>query len=182
MDRYSYADYRQAASVLWGAAGRFAIDEQERLNRRYFAAALPPLPVVIGITAYGRCLGLTRGPEHLTWRTRVPRITLASNLFAEGSARVSDLLLHEMVHAKLILAGLAWQHNSRPWCEEIMRLSPLVADRAILAAPVHPRRIKGQSVRQARDGYLSRAELARWPAVLRGARPPRGEVLPVPTY
>jgi hypothetical protein len=179
---FTYDDYRQAASVLWGAASRFAIDEQRRLNWRYFGGALAPLPVVIGLTAYGRCLGMTRAKEGHQWAASVPRITLASNLFADGTTAVRDTLLHEMVHAKLMLAGLDHAHNGWPWCEEIMRLSPLHLGRSVAAAPVHPRPINGKNVRLAREGYLARKDLATWPDSLRTSPVARGRILRVPMF
>jgi hypothetical protein len=179
---HTYADYRLAASILWGAAGRFAVDEQRRLNRRYFGDALPPLSVVVGLTAYGRCLGLTRPRDRSRWTDQVPRITLASNLFASGTGAVSDTVLHEMVHAKLMLAGQNPQHNATPWCAEICRISPLLdGGRAILAAPVTTRYVNNVSCRPVRPGHLTRADLATWPHSLRRPRR-RGEVLAVASY
>ena len=38
-----------------------AAAEYARLNREHFAGSIPPMPVIIGLTAYGKCIGLTRG-------------------------------------------------------------------------------------------------------------------------
>ena len=137
----SYADYRQAAAWLWGEAGEYAADESARLNREFFAGSIPPLPIVIGLTAYGRCIGLTR--VHVI----PPRITLASELF-NGSLRtqggplmVSDTLIHEMLHAFLMLRGENFDHNQAPWCRMITELSPELAGGEILAAPVGTMRV-----------------------------------------
>src|SRR5262249_53252970 len=32
---YSFSDYRQAAAILWGEAGAWAVDEDQRRNVRY---------------------------------------------------------------------------------------------------------------------------------------------------
>jgi hypothetical protein len=178
---FAWADYREAAVILWGPAGGFAVDEAERLNRAYFDESLPPLPLVVGLTAYGHCIGATR-PDGPWVPDTVPRITLHPMVFRCGTREVGDVVLHELVHVKLILAGLPSKHNTRTWCAEIERLSPLYLARTIQARPVHPRRIKGRSVRQALPGYLSHKELARWP---QSCRPPGGDpgpVLAVPTY
>jgi hypothetical protein len=159
------ADYRRAASVLWGEGGEYCVDEFERLNRDHFAGVLPPLPIVIGITAYGKCIGLTRGGG--SWDESLPRITIASNQFRVGSQKVTEILLHEMIHAKLMLAKQNPDHNDKPWCSEIMRLSREVFGKEILADPVNPRRVDGKVVRKARDGYLTRDEIAKWPDCLR---------------
>ena len=50
-------DYAQAAALLWGEAGEYAAAGYCRLNRGLFGGSLPPLPIVIGLTAYGGCLG-----------------------------------------------------------------------------------------------------------------------------
>jgi len=181
---HTHDEYRQAATVLWGEAGTFAVDEFQRLNVWLFAATLPPLPIVIGLTAYGGCIGLTRSKG--TWAAeRLPRITLASTLFQDGRQWVTDTLIHEMVHAKLMLGGLDPQHNGKPWCAEIVRLSPLVCGRTVAARPVYPRRVGGRNgrvVRQAHAGELTREELAHWPRSLysRGWKP--GKPIAVPTY
>ena len=191
----SYADYRQAAAWLWGEAGEYAADESARLNREFFAGSIPPLPIVIGLTAYGRCIGLTR--VHVI----PPRITLASELF-NGSLRtqggplmVSDTLIHEMLHAFLMLRGENFDHNQAPWCRMITELSPELAGREILAAPVgtvrvpnpgretNPKAPKTKVARRHLPGYLSQGELARWPHSIRPVGYYRDQKpIPVDTY
>jgi hypothetical protein len=176
---YTLADYRRAAEVLWGEAGAWAVDEYQRHNLAYFGGELPPVPIVIGLTAYGHCLGITRHEGE--WSGEVPRITLQSPVFAKGTLWVSDIIIHEMVHAKLMLAQENVRHNARPWCAEIERLSPLVLGRSIKAAPVNPRRIGGKNVRLEHEGHLSRDLLSRWPYSIREGGDP-GLVLQVSSY
>ena len=190
----TYGEYRQAAIWLWGAAGEYAADEFGRINHDHFAGSIPPLPIVIGITAYGRCIGLTRG--HST-----PRITLASEIF-NGSHRqqggpltVSDTLIHEMLHAFLMLRGESADHNAAPWCRMITELSPALVGREIKAEPVGTMRVpnpdrdaapaapRTKVVRQAKPGCLTQDQLARWPHSVR----PEGyydgqKTIPVDTY
>src|SRR4051812_15414667 len=74
--------YRDAAVALWDEAGGYCHDAYDRLHPLY--PELPEaVPIVIGITAYGHCIGLTRAD----WSSR-PRITIASNQFQEGTAVV----------------------------------------------------------------------------------------------
>ena len=174
----TYAEYRQAAVWLWGQAGEFAAGEFAALNREHFAGSVPPLPIVIGITAYGHCIALTRG--HST-----PRISLASELF-NGSGRlrggplmVSDTLIHEMLHAFLMLRGENPAHNAAPWCRMITDLTPGLAGREVQAERVGTMRVpnpdreidpaapKTKVVRRARPGYLTQDQLARWPHSVR---------------
>jgi hypothetical protein len=48
--------YRGAAQVLWGEAGTYCHDSYQR-QRHLFPELPDELPIVIGITAYGKCLG-----------------------------------------------------------------------------------------------------------------------------
>jgi hypothetical protein len=173
----TYRQYRQAVELLWGEAGAFLADEFERLNNTYFNDELPPLPLVIGLMAYGGCIGLTRHP--VEGGHSVPRISIASPLFAQSLGQVSDTLLHEMAHANLVLQGKSSHHNSSPWCAEVMRLSEQCGF-DVVALPVHTRRVpnperkanrradKTISIRprRARPGALTRKELGRWPHCL----------------
>lgn len=44
-------EYAHAATLLWGAAGAYAVDEFDRLNEYVWNGGLPSMPIVIGITA-----------------------------------------------------------------------------------------------------------------------------------
>lgn len=189
----TYAEYRQAAIWLWGAAGEFAADEFARINREHFAGSITPLPIVIGIAAYGHCIGLTRG--HST-----PRISLASEVF-NGSHRTpggpltaSDTLMHEMVHAFLMLRGETPSHNFAPWCRMITELSRDLGYE-IQAEPVGTMRVpnpdrdtnpdapKTKVIRKAKDGHLGQDQLARWPHSIRpGGHYDHQKPIPVDTY
>ena len=176
----TYKQYRQAAIWYWGAAGEFAADEFGRLNREHFAGSIPPLPIAIGLAAYGHCIGLTR-------RHSTPRISLASELF-NGSMRqrggplsVSDTLIHEMVHACLMLRGEEPGHNFGPWCRMISDLTPDLTGHEIQAQPVGTMRVpnpdrdtdpdapKTKVVRRAKPGCLTQQDLSRWPHSIRPA-------------
>jgi hypothetical protein len=185
-------DYAQAARLLWGEAGEFANLEFDRLNRELFGAELPSLPIVIGLAAYGRCIGLTRPVEWLA----APRITLVPGIFSRnGKRRVADVLAHEMVHAVLMLRGESPDHNDDPWCKMIAALSPRMLGREITARPVRPRRVpnperehdpkapKTVVVRRPDPGAMTQADLAAWPLSARPADYYSGdETIWVPTY
>ncbi|MGH3262817.1 MAG: SprT-like domain-containing protein, partial [Trebonia sp.] len=125
------AQYRSAAEMLWGDAGRHAVNRFADLNRAYWAGALLPTPIVIGLTSYGRADGLTRCRR----QPGQARITLASRLFA-NLRRLDDVLLHEMVHLELALAGRDTGHNTNSWCRRTVELSLPVLGHAIAVAPV----------------------------------------------
>jgi hypothetical protein len=183
-----YEEYAHAAALLWGKAGEFAAAEFARINRELFAGSIPPVPVIIGLTAYGHCIGMTHAVAWLA----TPRISLPPEIFngskrlaeagqAGGALMVSDVLAHEMVHAALILRGEYPKHNGDPWCKLITELSPDVLGLDICARPVRTRRVpnparesdpsapKTKVVRMPEPGCLPQLSLARWPHSLRPA-------------
>lgn len=110
--------YRDAAVALWGEAGAYVHDAYARWLHLY--PELPDeLPIVVGITAYGHCNGLTRGE----WG-HGPRITIFSSLFAQGQHRVADTIAHEMLHAWLVVTRQNIEHDSEDWYAAVRCLSP----------------------------------------------------------
>lgn len=194
--RATYEAHIWSSALHWGRAGEFAATEFRRLSRELFAGSIPPMPVIIGLTAYGACLGFTRPAGWLAF----PRITLAPEVFSGnhrtrgGPLTVSDTIVHEMVHAALILRGEDPRHNEAPWCKLITELSPEVLSAEITARPVRARRIpnpdretdpsapKTKVARVPDDGCLTRTGLAGWPLSL---RPPgyysHQDPIPVPS-
>jgi hypothetical protein len=185
----TYQTYADAAVLLWGKAGEFAATEFTRHNREHFAGSVPPMPIIIAMSAYGNCIGSTHAPSWLA----SPRITLTPEVF-NGSAdkppggghrrrgrlrggprQVSDVRLHEMIHAALILRGEDPGHNEPPWCRLITELSPGVLGHGISAHPVRTHRVPNPAretdpkapktiVRRMPDpGCLGQLQLARWP-------------------
>ena len=104
------------------------------------------------------------------------------------------MLVHEMVHAVLMLRGEDPGHNGEPWCKMISDLSPAVLGGEISARPARPRRVPNPEhetnpaapktivARRPKAGTMTRPELASWP---HSKRPrgyyPRGQAIPVPT-
>ena len=95
--------------MLWGEAGTYAHDTYDRLRAEFYPELPEQLPIVIGLTAYGHCIGLTMRGGH--WETE-PRISLFSPLFGRGRLWVDDVLIHEMLHASLMVTGRLTDHNS----------------------------------------------------------------------
>ena len=178
---HTHEEYLTACTTLWGEAGAHVIEEFQRINLWLFDGTLPPLPFVICLTAYGKCVGATN-PSGSWDRGDLPRITIASNLFRRGRNRVTDTIIHEMVHARLMLSGLYSKHAGDPWCDEITRLSPLVLGHEIRAKRVKTRRIDGHVVRAPLDGHLDHETISGWPSSLRDDSWDRGEPIEVETY
>jgi len=189
--------YAAAAALLWGPAGEYAAGELARLNRELFAGSIPAMRLVIAMVPYGHCIGMTM---KATWLAS-PRITLPPEIFTGsrrlpgGRRQVSDVLLHEMVHAALMFRGENSDHNQPPWCRMITDLTADLTGQQINARPVRPRRVPNPAretdpsapktivKRLPEPGAMAQLDLARWPHSLRPAdwheadRP-----IPVPTY
>lgn len=148
MDDYSY---REAAVTLWGPAGAAVHDSYAHWRGEVFPELPEQLPIVIGITAYGACVGLTRyradsrlpivigitagadGAEPTYFRrdSAPARISIASNVFAHGRGAVSDVMVHEMLHIHLLQRGEDPAHDGEPWYAAVRRLSPAVLGREL---------------------------------------------------
>jgi hypothetical protein len=190
----AYETYASAAALLWGEAGQFAAAEFARINREHFAGSIPPVPIIIAMTPYGCCIGLTGAPSWLA----SPRISLAPEIFTGsrerldprtgrmgpgrihgGPRQVSDTLVHELIHAALILRGENPEHNADPWCKLITELSPDLLGVDITARPVRTHRVPNPARetdpkapktivrRMPEPGCLAQMDLARWPHSLR---------------
>ena len=183
--------YRDAATALWGEAGAYVHDAYNRWLPRF--PELPDeLPIVIGITAYGRCIGLTRaGWQH------GPRITIASNLFKAGRRAVDDTMVHEMLHAWLYVTGQSApahksDHDTEAWYAAIRRLSPAVLGhdldvrRGAARKSVRVKLDDGSSVvrKVANPDYTGPTHdmVARWPHPFRPEDYDCGEPIDCPTY
>jgi hypothetical protein len=183
--------YRDAAVALWGEAGAFAHDRYDRYRHELYLQLPDELPIVIGITAYAHCAGLTAS----TWKYG-PRITLESRRFWQGREFVADVLMHEMLHAWLGVMGRDTSHDSRAWYAAVNRLSPLVLGRELGAVRGAARRsvrvpnpLAGEPgepktlVRKvANPDAVPHGDVARWPISFRPADYPTGEPIDCPIY
>jgi hypothetical protein len=174
--------YRDAAVALWGDAGAYVHDAYDRWHHLY--PELPDtLPIVMGITAYGKCIGLTRP----YWR-HGPRITIASKLF-NRPRMVDDTMVHEMLHAWLFVTGQPTGHKTEAWYSAIRRLSPdvlgheLDARRGADRKSVRVKLDDGRSVvRKVGTDALLHGDVARWPQAFRPKGYDWGEPILCPSY
>ena len=190
----SYHDhtYRDAAVTYWGEAGAYAHDRYTEIRKAWFPILPEQLPIVIGIPAYGHCLGLTR----TDWSIG-PRITLGSNLFAKGHRWVDDTLIGEVQRGVQHLVDERVGHRSEAWYESVRRLSPSVlghplnvirgADRRSVRVPnpvYEPG--NGQPKTLARKervpDAIPHSHVARWPRAFRPDDYDWGHPIPCPSY
>jgi hypothetical protein len=165
--------YRDAAEAIWGEAGTFAHDSYDELRELLYPELPDQVPIAIGITAYGHCVGLT----HANWEYG-PRISLFSSAFRRGGRYVFDIVAHEMLHAWLWVSGVDTGHDSYSWYEAVGRLSPVLigqdvnakrgADRKSVRVP-NPGYVPGNGkpktlVRKVRNpDAIQHADMAAWP-------------------
>jgi hypothetical protein len=178
-------DYREAAITLWGEAGAWVHDCYDRWHPLY--PELPDtLPIVAGITAYGKCIGATE----CTWE-HGPRITVHSNQFRRGTEVVADVMVHEMLHAWLHVTGRSIRHKSEDWYAAVRRLSPEVLGheldvrRGAQRKSVRVKLEDGRSVvRKVKVPEFAdqHDKVSRWPGAFRPAGWDRGERLSCPSY
>jgi hypothetical protein len=178
----------EAAATLWGQAGIYLYAAYYRLRDQHFPELPAELPMVIGLTAYGHCIGLTR-----SWPTGA-RISLAPGVFARGEGMVDDVLVHEMLHVALIAAGQDPKHAGEPWYREVRRLSPSVLGRELdidrpkrrsvrVPNPAYgPDDRRRTLVRKVSHGSGGHAEVARWPMPFRPAGYDFGPPIAVASY
>lgn len=186
-------DYQTAAHALWGEAGDF-IHECYKKHLPLFPGLPEQLPMVIGLSAYGRCLGLTRDNDPAL---EVMRISIASNSFKHGTAAVSDTVLHEMLHCWLIATGQQCDHDTDDWYTACMALAPKV-----LGHEINLTRKRRKSVRKPNPDWYpdsglpktivrkvpveglewTHRQVATFPHAFRPDDYPAGRVIDVPTY
>lgn len=196
--------YRAAAVKFWGEAGAYAYDAYARIRPVLYPELPEQLPMVIGITAYGHCLGLTRG----NWK-HGPRISLPAEIFqgttAEdarrhvigGTRQVDDTLTHEMLHVWLFVTGRQVHHDSADWYEAVRRLSPAVigrelgarrgADRKSVRIPnpaYEPGSAEPKTLvrKELVTGAIQHGDVARWPQAFRPEGYDWGRPIECPPY
>ena len=196
--------YRDAAVKFWGEAGAYAYDAYARIRAPLYPELPDQLPIVIGLTAYGHCLGLTRG----YWQ-HGPRISLPPEIFrgttavgakrhvTGGTRRVDDVLTHEMLHAWLFATGRQHAHDSADWYEAVQRLSAAVlghelvtrrgADRKSVRVP-NPAHEPGNGTpktivrKEPVKTAIQHADIARWPESFRPDDYDWGRPIECPPY
>ena len=158
----TFEQMRQVMGWSWGEDGEWVADLWRAYNDRHWEGALDPVPIWFPrATPYGRWLGLCTGNSH----HQTQHIQLKHGCSLQEWA---DILIHEMVHQALLETRRNPNHNARPWCDEIMRLSKEIWGQDIWAAPSLPRKVDGKSQRiqkRSPDGEesISRKAIASWP-------------------
>lgn len=180
---------REAAIDLWGDAGDYVHAAYTRLRGLYFPTLPESMPIVIGLTAFGRCIGMTRHK----WTSATARISIAPGIFAKGERAVDDLLVHEMAHVRIgRSSNPRSSHHTDEWYAIVNELSPAVlgydvqvsrgADRKSVRVPDPSGRHK-TTVRKVRvHEETQHRDVAGWPQSFRPDGYDFGAPISLPTY
>lgn len=185
---------RTGAELTFPQWGTWLYDTWASHNETYFEGRLSVVSIYFGLIPHGHALGLYHGDDGY------PRITIHQSLLDPkqagkkgdtwlmvnllGKRFASDVLLHEMVHQAIYeryghngielekFSGVS-SHNNPAWCDEIMRLAPMLGLGTIQAQPIKRTRAdnaatgkKGKPTWQPLPGYLDRDTIARFPHTL----------------
>lgn len=104
-------------------------DTWQQLNEQLFAGVLKPIPVIIGLSRYGKGEGFC-SQDH---------ITLQPSTFSSKNWR--GVLVHEMCHQADRQDGITYKslgrikniHNSTAWCDRINSVMQLIGDKRFAA-------------------------------------------------
>lgn len=159
-------ELRNLMEQSWGERGLWLAGKWGSFNEKYWQGKLVPLPIWLpSAPPYGRWFGLySGGPGRTSHHIQIKR--------GLDNQSMLGVLLHEMTHQYLYESGQESQHNSEPWCDEIMRLTKLIWGRDIWASPSQPRKVDGKSVRVQKTGPNGEESLplkliSTWPDSLR---------------
>lgn len=134
----------------------------EWMNDQCFYGMLRPCPILLPSSPpYGHWLGLCTG----NFEGETVHIQLKRDL--EQGVHF-NVLLHECLHAYLRETRQHIDHNAKPWCHEIMRLTREIWGVEIHACPSSPRKINGRSVRVQKpsatgQASITQSEISNWP-------------------
>lgn len=117
--------YREVASHFNGDVGIALFDYYRAINYHFFDGALPPAFLLTALTAYGKCIGLTKPDLHYK-----PIILIHSMLKTE-KARFY-IVLHEAIHVHVrynlgvTSYGSKTSHTHPAWLAEVNRIAPML--------------------------------------------------------
>lgn len=157
----SFSEVRNVLHISFGERGARIADTWQQYNDAYWQGQLKPVPIFLpAATPYGHWIGCCTHSQG-----QVINIQLKYGL---NEQKITNTLLHEMVHQFLVESGQKPDHNARPWCKEIMRISRDYFDVEFWAAPAQPRKFEGRSVRVQKksdkgEESISRMAIASWP-------------------
>ncbi|SRR6266571_1815376 len=131
---------REIAAHFEGDVAVTAFEYYDAINKHFFNGELPQAFIIMGITPYGRCIGLTK---HYF---KQPIILLHVGLKTEQERFYT--LLHEAIHVQVryVLEYTGEKsHDSDEWLSEVNRIAPILGyHEASLAADKVRRRPKSE--------------------------------------
>ena len=160
----TFEQYKTAAELIYPGLGAWTYDTFARLNEIYFQNEIAIIPIQWHLTLpHGHNTGLACAGA-----------LIKLGLYQNKDINLKDgkpclygehVILHEMLHIYLQNRGEKAEHNSIPWCREIMRISRQMG-LIINASPQRVIKVKNGngtrcSVRV--SSGITRKQLASWP-------------------
>ncbi len=194
--RMTVQDMRDNAGWQIGEHGEQVADLFVALNELVFQKDCKPVPLTFPATLpYGGCIGQTwngssccnsgafqyiqlkREDQGGEGRNHVKLYEMNSKALKQTLQFHADTLVHEMLHLYLFQGERPAGHDNENWCSEIMRISRLLWDEDLWAAPAKVGKVvdghkDGRQVRRSKrmqadspDGKpsASMGVIARWP-------------------
>jgi hypothetical protein len=171
----TFAELKIEAAHVFGDFGAWVFDEWKRLNDVLFYGNNVPGTIIWEKTPQDRSLGYYDRVENLIvlHKTLMRPVYPATGLTWEprrlNTRRVSDVLLHEMIHQKIHQTG-GWRgedsHNNEQFVNEVNRIANLIGLN-IKAEVIGLKIIRNKKGPRVKTEYLSFKELCHFPYLSR---------------
>ncbi len=155
--------YREVASHFEGDVGTALFDYYDAINRHFFNHELPQAFLLKALTAYGRCIGLTKPDLH-----KKPIILIHPTLKTEKERFY--VVLHEAIHVHVrynlhvISYGSKSSHSIPEWISEVNRIAKMLGYIDVILGENKVVRVKGERVtKRIASGTVSYACTCRFP-------------------
>jgi len=167
----TFAELKIKAIKAFGNFGVWVFDEWKKLNDTFFYGENIVGEIIWGSTPQDRSLGYYSPDKNLIvlHKTLMRPVYPTSDLKWEhrhlNKRKVSDVLLHEMIHQRVHQAG-GWigesSHNNKRFVEEVIRIAKLL-DIDIKRKVTHWETIHGKTTPCVEPGCLNLKELSNFP-------------------
>jgi hypothetical protein len=167
--------YREVASHFAGDVGVQLFEYYRAINWHFFNDELPPAFLLTALTAYGKCIGLTKSDV-----SHGPIILIHPTLKTEKERFYT--VLHEAIHVQVRYNlrkgkpdGSKTSHSTPEWIAEVNRIAPLLGYMDITLGENKVTRVKGDTPKRVLSGNVPYECTYRFPEALEQTT---GQLLP----
>ena len=167
----TFEEYKMNAVKAFGNFGAWIFDEWKKLNDTFFFGENIVGEIIWGSTPQDRSLGYYSPDKNLIvlhktlMRPIYPTSNLKWRLRHLNKRKVSDVLLHEMIHQRVHQTG-GWagdnSHNNDQFVNEVNRIAKLLS-LDIKAKVIQRKAIHGKATPRVEPGCLNHKELSNFP-------------------